>query len=134
MMETIKKYNPELKENLIVNLTFQFSLSIVKFAELLESKRKYAVANQLIRSGTSIGANVREAQNAESKADFIHKVKIAAKEAEETEYWLEICNQSESYPDCYELLSQILSIKKVLSKIISSSKASTNHRITKSSN
>ena len=127
MMETIKKYNPELKENLIVNLTFQFSLSIVKFAELLESKRKYAVANQLIRSGTSIGANVREAQNAESKADFIHKVKIAAKEAEETEYWLEICNQSESYPNCSELLSQILSIKKVLSKIISSSKALPNH-------
>ena len=127
MMETIKKYNPELKENLIVNLTFQFSLSIVKFAELLESKRKYAVANQLIRSGTSIGANVREAQNAESKADFIHKVKIAAKEAEETEYWLEICNQSESYSNCSELLSQILSIKKVLSKIISSSKALPNH-------
>lgn len=122
-MEVRKKYNPELKDNLIVTLTFQFSLAIVKFAEILEANRKYAVANQLIRSGTSIGANVREAQNAESKADFIHKIKIAAKEADETEYWLEICHQTESYPNCDNLLSQILSIKKVLSKIIASSKS-----------
>src|SRR5258706_12458899 len=110
-MEVIKKYNPDLKENLIVKLTFQFALDIVKFAELLEGKRKYTVANQIIRSGTSIGANVREAQNAESRIDFIHKIKIAAKEADETEYWLEICNHSENYPACEELLQQILSIK-----------------------
>lgn len=126
MMENIKKYNPELKENLIVVLTFQFALDVVRFVELLESNRKYAVANQLIRSGTSVGANVREAQNAESKADFIHKLKIAAKEADETEYWLEICNESENYPECKELLDQVLGIKKVLSKIIASSKKSTN--------
>ncbi len=133
-METSKKYNPDLKENLIIKITFQFALDIVKFVELLESNRKYAVANQLIKSGTSIGANVREAQNAESKADFIHKLKIAAKEADETEYWLEICDQSESYPNCTELLKQILSIKKVLSKIIASSKSSTNQRINSSTN
>lgn len=133
-MDPIKKYNPDLKENLIVKISFHFALGIVKFAELLEGNRKYAVANQLIKSGTSIGANVREAQNAESKADFIHKLKIAAKEADETEYWLEICHQSESYPNCEELLSQILTIKKVLSKIIASSKASTNNRIIKSTN
>lgn len=125
-MELQKKYNPDLKDNLIVVMTFNFALAIVKFAEVLESKRKYAVANQLIRSGTSIGANVREAQNAESKADFIHKIKIAAKEADETEYWLEICNQSENYPECKILLCEILSIKKVLSKIIASSKRSMN--------
>lgn len=95
-MESKKKYNPDLKENLIVTLTFQFSLDVVSFVEMLEANRKFAVANQLIRSGTSIGANVREAQNAESRADFIHKLKIAAKEAEETEYWLEICQQSKS--------------------------------------
>ena len=124
-MEQLKQYNPDLSKNLIVNLTFQFALDIVKFTELLESKRKFAVANQVIRSGTSIGANVREAQNAESRADFIHKLKIAAKEAEETEYWLEICQQSKSYPNCAELLAQVLSIKKVLSKIIASSKSST---------
>jgi four helix bundle protein len=134
-MESATKYNPDLKENLIVKLTFEFALGIVKMAEVLESKRKYTVANQLIRSGTSIGANVREAQNAESKLDFIHKIKIAAKEADETEYWLEICNQSENYLNCEELLEQILSIKKVLSKIISSSKSSlSNNRIIKSTN
>jgi four helix bundle protein len=127
-------YNPNLKNNLIVNLTFQFSLDIIKFVEVLETTRKFAVANQLIRSGTSIGANVREAQNAESRSDFIHKLKIAAKEAEETEYWLELCQQSPSYPDCEELLTQILSIKKVLSKIISSSKSSAHKRITTSTN
>src|SRR5882762_5516171 len=109
-MEQIKKYNPDLNDNLIVKLTFTFSLGIVKFVETLESKRKYAIANQIIRSGTSIGANVREAQNAESKADFIHKVKIAAKEADETEYWLEICSESEDFPNCKSLLDKILSI------------------------
>ena len=75
-------------KNLIVDLTFEFALKIIKYVELLERNRKYVIARQLLRSGTSIGANVREAQNAESKADFIHKFKIAAKESDETEYWL----------------------------------------------
>lgn len=123
-MTELKKHDPDLGNNLIVTMTFEFALSIVKFSELLESKRKFAIANQLIRSGTSVGANVREAQNAESKADFIHKMKISAKEADETEYWLLICKHSESYPECEELLNKILGIKKVLSKIISSSKKS----------
>ncbi|NTV06799.1 MAG: four helix bundle protein, partial [Chlorobiaceae bacterium] len=74
------------KKNPIVELTLDFSLEIIEFAELLEENRKYVIAKQLLKSGTSIGANIREAQNAESKADFIHKLKIAAKEADETEY------------------------------------------------
>lgn len=124
MMAEVKKYDPDLGKNLIINLTFEFAIDMVKFSELLEAKRKFAIANQIIRSGTSVGANVREAQNAESKADFIHKMKIAAKEADETEYWLLICKHSENYPDCTDLLEKILSIKKVLSKIIASSKKS----------
>jgi four helix bundle protein len=76
------------KDNIIVSKSFDFALQIIEFAELLESKRKFILANQILKSGTSIGANIREAQNAESKADFIHKMKIAAKEADETEYWL----------------------------------------------
>ncbi len=130
-MEPKKKYNPDLKENLIVNLSFHFALDIVRFTEELECRRKFAIANQIIKSGTSIGANIREAQNAESKADFIHKIKV---EADETEYWLELRNQSENYPACQELLDKILSIKKVLSKIISTSKSSTNYQINESSN
>ena len=112
------------KKNLIVELTFKLSLEIIEYTELLESKRKFNLANQLFRSGTGIGANVKEAQNAESKADFIHKIKIAAKEAEETEYWLLLCRHSKNYPECDNLLLQIRSILKVLGKIISSSKSS----------
>ena len=69
------------KENLIVKLTLDFALEIIEYSELLEEKRKYVIARQLLKSGTSIGANTREAQNAESKVDFIHKMKIAAKGA-----------------------------------------------------
>ena len=119
----------ERKENLIVDLAFKFSLAIVIYTEKLEVLKKYNLSNQLFRSGTSIGANVNESQHAESKADFIHKLKISAKEAEETKYWLILCKESKNYPDCDSLLLQIESIIKVLSKIISSTK-----KISKSAN
>jgi four helix bundle protein len=99
-----------------------FSLEIIEFTELLTDKRKYNMSNQLFRSGTSIGANVREAQNGESKSDFIHKMKLAAKESDETKYWLELCKASRHYPDPGNLIEDIGSIEKILSKIISSSK------------
>ena len=105
-----------------MDLTFNFSLNIVRYTESLEELKKYNVSNQLFRSGTSIGANVHEAQSAESRADFIHKLKISSKEAEETRYWLMICQKSQNYPNCENLLSQIDSIIKVLGKIISSSR------------
>jgi len=110
------------KPNIIVDKTFQFALEIVKFVEQLEKDKRYVISKQLLRSGTSIGANVREAQNAESKADFIHKMKIAAIEADETDYWLVICKNSEGY--CYNenVELQLKEIIKILSKIISSSK------------
>ena len=107
---------------MIVKLTFRFSLDIIVFTEKLEQVRKFNLANQLFRSGTSIGANVREAQGCESRQDFIHKMKIAYKEAEETKYWLELCSQSENYPDPEKLLEDIVSILRVLGKIIHSSK------------
>jgi four helix bundle protein len=106
------------KENKILDLTFQFALDIIEFSEELEFRHKFVIARQLLKSGTSIGANVREAQSAESKADFIHKIKIAAKEAEETEYWLQLCKFSKNYLDYEELLEKINSIIKVLSKIL----------------
>ncbi len=111
------------KDNLIVSLTFAFSLHIIEFVEVLQEHRKFNMANQLFRSGTSIGANVKEAQNAESKIDFIHKLKIAAKEADETQYWLQLCGESSSYPDPSKTLhTEVETIIKVLSKIIASSK------------
>lgn len=111
------------KDNLIIKLTLEFSILIVEYCEHLEGKRKYVISKQLLKSGTSIGANTREAQNAESKADFIHKLKIALKEVEETEYWLEICKHSKNYPNPNDLEQKIISIKNILSKIIITSKA-----------
>ncbi|MDC8106568.1 four helix bundle protein [Chryseobacterium sp. PTM-20240506] len=112
------------KENIIVNKTFDFALNIIEFSEELYKANRFPLANQIFKSGTSIGANVREAQNAESKADFIHKLKIAAKEAEETEYWLLLCSQSQylKSPD-EKIRSDLKEIVLILSKIISSSKA-----------
>lgn len=110
------------KDNPILKLTFEFSIQIVLYCELLEEKRKYVIANQLLKSGTSIGANAKEAQNAESKADFIHKIKIALKELEETEYWLEICKAVDTFPNPQLLLDKLFEIRKVLTKIISTTK------------
>ncbi len=110
------------KENLIVNLSLEFALEIIGYCEVLEEKKKFVISNQLLKSGTSIGANVNEAQNAESKADFIHKIKIAAKEADETKYWLHLCRLSKNYPDPTGLEEKLNSIIHVLSKIISTSK------------
>lgn len=109
-------------DNLIVRLTFEFALLIIEYTERLEGQRRFVMAKQLMRSGTSVGANVREAQSAESRADFIHKCKIAAKEAEETDYWLLLCHHAPAYENPDELLPRLLSIRKVLSKIISSAR------------
>ncbi|MBP7103288.1 MAG: four helix bundle protein [Bacteroidales bacterium] len=110
------------KRNEIFELSFEFALQIIAYCELLEEERKYVIARQLLKSGTSIGANVREAQNAESKLDFIHKLKIAAKEADETEYWLLLCEKSTNYPATADLITSIISIKKLLNSIISTMK------------
>lgn len=119
----------EQKDNPILNLTIEFSIEVISFVEELESKRKFVVANQLLKSGTSIGANVHEAQNAESKIDFIHKLKIAHKEADETMYWLTICEKSNSYPTS-DLKDQLQIIIKVLSKIIASTKNNLKNKTT----
>lgn len=83
------------KDNLIVKLTFEFALEIISFSEEIRNTNRFEMASQIFRRGTSIGANIREAQNAESKADFIHKFKISAKEADELQFWLELCQNSE---------------------------------------
>ena len=114
----------EAGENIIVKRSFEFALATLRYTDELENSRKFVVANQLLKSGTSIGANIREAQHAESRADFIHKLKIAAKEAAETEYWLLLCKNSPGYPNTGILLEELLIIQKILSKIIASSKKS----------
>lgn len=114
-------FNERYKDNIILIKSFEFSKNIIEFAEILEKERKYVVSNQIIKSGTSIGANVKEAQNGENKRDFIHKLKIALKEADETEYWLFLCDEMKTYPDCKYLINELESIIKILNKIISSS-------------
>jgi len=112
------------RPNLIVELTFAFALNIIAYSEHIKLAKKYEMASQIFRSGTSIGANIREAQNAESKADFIHKFKIAAKEADEVYYWLTLCKSSEFYPNPDErLLTDLNSIILIITKIVASSKA-----------
>ena len=100
--------NPILKES------FEFAIMVVKYAELLDEKRKYIIAKQLVRSGTSVGANIKEAQNAESKADFIHKLKIALKEADESEYWLFLCENLEDCSSPDHLIGKLSVIQKIL--------------------
>lgn len=112
----------EKKENIILAKTIDFSLSIIAFCEELETNKKQVIARQLLRSGTSIGANIHEAQNAESKVDFIHKVKIAAKELEETKYWLTLCKNAVTYPFNNDIESKINEIGLIIYKILSTSK------------
>lgn len=112
------------RENVIVNKSLAFAKDIVRFCDLLSWNNKYAVANQLLRRGTAIGANVFEVQDAESRADFIHKMKIAAKETNETIYWLLICEGSETYPENSSLKEQAYVIKRLLSRIILSARQS----------
>ena len=79
------------KNNIIYNKSFEFAIEIVNRYKMLANKKKeFVMSKQILRSGTSVGANVREADNAESKADFIHKMSIAQKEADESIYWLEL--------------------------------------------
>ena len=114
------------KSNPLKDKSFQFALRIVKLYKLFtEKKQEFVLSKQLLRSATSVGANIREAQNAQSKADFIHKLSIAQKECDETMYWLELLCQSDYltekefnsiYPDAQEILkmlrSAILTTKK----------------------
>ena len=108
-------------KNIVVEKSIEVALQVIDFCDLLEEKRKFVIAKQLLRSGTIVGANVHEAQNAESKADFIHKMKIAAKELEESKYWLILCERSKSYPSNNKLRKEMRELGLILYKILSTS-------------
>ena len=83
------------KKNILKDNSFQFAINIIKlYKYLVESKKEFVLSKQLLRSGTAVGAMIREAQNAESKNDFIHKLAIAQKECDETVYWLELLKET----------------------------------------
>src|SRR5436190_8747764 len=85
----------EEKENIIVSKSYAFALEVIKLYKLLVDKKEYVLSKQVLRSGTSIGANIHEAVGSESKKDFIHKLGIAVKEARETSYWLNLLKDSD---------------------------------------
>ncbi len=85
-----------MKESILKTKSFEFALKVVNlYKHLANEKKEYVMSKQLLRSGTSVGANIREAQNAESKMDFVHKLAIAQKECDETVYWLELLHHSD---------------------------------------
>jgi four helix bundle protein len=112
-------------ENVIIEKSYRFAERILNIYFYLRSKKHYRLAEQIVGPGTSIGANVREAQAAHSKIDFISKMTIASKEARETEYWLNLFNREEllkSHPDLQNSLAEIKEIIKILNAILISSK------------
>ncbi len=118
-----------MRENVVKNKSFAFALRIVKMYQFLcEQKKEFVLSKQLLRSGTAVGALVREAEQAESPADFIHKLAIALKEANETEYWIELLYQS-NYIDetAYNSIkSDLTELLKLLISIIKTTKL--NHK------
>lgn len=120
------------KENIFLRKSFGFSVDIVKTTQKLASKNKeYILSKQLLRSGTAIGALIREAQNAESKVDFIHKLSIAQKECDETIYWLDLLKET-GYIDETEH-SKLCSVTIELLKMLRSSILTTKKSIGKKS-
>lgn len=118
-----------MKENLIKDKTFAFAVRVVKLSRHLnDKKREYTISHQILKSGTSIGANVREAINGESKADFIHKLGIAQKEADETLYWLELLKETGfiTAMEFQSMSNDLISIIKILKSIIISTKQKKN--------
>ncbi len=108
-------------KNVVVEKSIEVALLVIEFCEELEKHKKFVIGKQLLKSGTSVGANIQEAQNAESKADFIHKMKIATKELEETKYWLILCERSKNYPTNIILNQKVKELGLILYKILSTS-------------
>ena len=111
-----------MKDNIIVDKSKSFALRIIKlYKYLCNEKQEYVLSKQILRSGTSVGANVKEAIRGQSKPDFYAKMNIALKEISETEYWLELLHESEYietknfesiYNDCQEIIKILVSITK----------------------
>jgi len=111
-----------MKENIIEKKSFDFALKIIELYKKLISQNEYVLSKQLLRSGTSIGANVSEATAAQSKKEFITKMSVASKEARETKYWLSLLSESKLVNINLEnYLSEINELIKILTSIVKSS-------------
>ncbi|RYY63692.1 MAG: four helix bundle protein [Chitinophagaceae bacterium] len=105
-----------------MRLSFEFALQVIAYCDELNRLRKFEMSHQLFKSGTSIHAQIREAQHPESVPDFIHKLKIGMKEAAETEGWLLLCQHSEDYPSVTHLVELLPPIQKMLASSIATSR------------
>ncbi|MBP1638443.1 MAG: four helix bundle protein [Bacteroidetes bacterium] len=117
------------KKNVLRDKSFTFAVRTVNlYKYIIANKAEYVLSKQLLRSGTSIGANVREAQNAESRADFIHKLGIAQKETDETLYWLELLTETDflSEPEFVSMQNDATELMKIIRSIILTVKTNKN--------
>ena len=114
----------ENKENIIVTKSYAFALEIISLYKLLIEKREFVLSKQILRSGTSIGANIHEGVASESKKDFIHKLGLSAKEARETSYWLRLLKDSEfiSHEQFNNLNNKCQELIRILNSIILTTK------------
>lgn len=115
-----------IMDNVIENKSFQFAIRIVRLYKFLcEEKKEYILSKQLLRAGTSIGANVTESQQAQSKPDFVSKISIALKEASETKYWIKLLGATEylSENQTKSILDDCVEIEKILVTILKSAKS-----------
>lgn len=112
------------KKNIIKEKSFVFAIDIVNLYKVLLEKKEFVLSRQVVRSGTSIGANVRESEHAQSKADFIHKLSISLKEANETEYWLDLLYETKYLSDIefQNIKPKIIELLRLLTSIIKTSK------------
>lgn len=114
-----------IMDNVIENKSFQFAIRIVRLYKFLcEEKKEYILSRQLLRAGTSIGANVTKSQQAQSKPDFVSKISIALKEASETKYWIKLLGATEylSENQTKSILDDCVEIEKILVTILKSAK------------
>ena len=118
-----------MKENVVKTKSFDFALRIVNLHKyLVNEKKEYVLSKQLLRAGTAIGALVKESEHAQSRADFIHKLSIALKEANETEYWLELLFKSDyiSVNEYDSIINDVNELLRILISIIKTTKSSKN--------
>ncbi len=107
------------KQNVIVDKSFNFSLNIIALYKRLQTEKEYIVSKQLLRSGTSIGANISEATAGCTKRDFIYKLTLSHKEAFESRYWLELLNKSDLTDiNVDKLLNEVNELIKILTRIL----------------
>lgn len=118
----------EIKSNIIRDKSFVFALKIIELSGSLKKDCNYEIASQVLRSGTSIGANVEEAQAAQSRKDFISKLSISSKEARETKYWLRLIKESKiTNYKIDELINECEELVSILTKIVKTSSEKIQH-------